>query len=218
MTKPPHRRQAPTTRTQEERSAAARRTIVDAALRCYERLGRAVPLEAIAREAGVSKSLVLYHFGSRVNLLLAAQDRFVERVVSETLAGVRPERPTAEQAVAALRQAWQALRRQPPPLSLLMELMAARDKGGAMERELSSHLTHARTLVREGIERLLGDVTLRQQMPVQAMADLVIAGIVGLQTWGELTDLDGELDRLFEHWAGMVRAMFPQAEDGTGAA
>lgn len=57
-------------RTHETRGTASRRAILRAAIRVVGRDGLpAASLGAIAREAGTSKPAVLYHFGSRENLL-----------------------------------------------------------------------------------------------------------------------------------------------------
>lgn len=52
-----------------------RREIVKAAMRVFAEQGFSAPLEAVAKEAGVSKSLVLWYFGSKAVLLREVAER-----------------------------------------------------------------------------------------------------------------------------------------------
>jgi AcrR family transcriptional regulator len=60
----------------EARGAARREAILDAAVRLFARRGwRATGLVGLAREAGLTHSGLLHHFGSKENLLLAVVAR-----------------------------------------------------------------------------------------------------------------------------------------------
>ncbi len=69
-----------------------RREIVEAAMRVFAEQGFSAPLEAVAREAGVSKSLVLWYFGSKTALLREVVEKalpvdVVETCISQGLRG-----------------------------------------------------------------------------------------------------------------------------------
>jgi AcrR family transcriptional regulator len=71
--------------SQIERRTTTRSAIVSAAVHCYLEAGDIdVSLDSIALEAGVAKATIIYHFGSRIGLLLAVADRllseFLERL------------------------------------------------------------------------------------------------------------------------------------------
>ncbi|MCZ7687673.1 MAG: TetR/AcrR family transcriptional regulator [Sandaracinaceae bacterium] len=67
-----------------ERSNDSVARILDAAARSFRTRGYAeTSVRAISEEAGVSKSLVLYHFGSKEQLYVEVQRRFYARLASE---------------------------------------------------------------------------------------------------------------------------------------
>ena len=68
-----------------------RRLIVEAATRLIARRGSAVPVADIAREAGVSKGGLLYHFASKEDLLVAVATDLFERFRGDVLAEAQAE-------------------------------------------------------------------------------------------------------------------------------
>ena len=80
---PARRRRSP--RTQEERSAATRANVVQAATECVAELGfRAATMGAIAERAGVSWGAIQHQFGEKDALL----DAVLEQAVGELQAGL----------------------------------------------------------------------------------------------------------------------------------
>jgi len=62
-------------RRQEDRSADARRRIIDATIRCLYRVGYSAATTAmIAKEAGLSRGNIFYHFASTADLMVAVRD------------------------------------------------------------------------------------------------------------------------------------------------
>lgn len=65
---------------QQTKSERTRTTILDAALRCFHRLGyNSTTTEKIATEAGVSRGAMLHHFPSRLALIRAAVQHLNEQ-------------------------------------------------------------------------------------------------------------------------------------------
>ena len=63
---------------------AGREALLDAAFEELTEAGAALPAEAVARRAGVSKALLFHHFGSREGLL----DAMAARVLAQTQEGL----------------------------------------------------------------------------------------------------------------------------------
>ena len=81
----------------------ARTRILDAAEAIVRRGGvAALTLEAAAREAGVSKGGLLYHFGSKEALLSGLLNRLAEFVAADFEAGVSAQAPGPGQVARAM--------------------------------------------------------------------------------------------------------------------
>jgi len=75
----------------EPGKAASRKQLMAAAIDCFARLGfQATSIERIAREAGVTKGAVYYHFRDKEELLFAAVTDRIEGFESRVLAATRP--------------------------------------------------------------------------------------------------------------------------------
>lgn len=75
-------------RRQEDRSSDARQKIIDATIRCLYRVGySAVTTAMIAKEAGLSRGNIFYHFATRADLMVAVRDAVYveERAAVETI-------------------------------------------------------------------------------------------------------------------------------------
>ncbi len=102
-------RQKPRRRTQEERSAATRRRLIDAAVECLSDLGYLeATVEVVAERAGVSRGAVQHHFGSRNDLLIAVVHDF-----GLALAGlntIASDLTVVERVNVAIDRSWELLR------------------------------------------------------------------------------------------------------------
>jgi AcrR family transcriptional regulator len=71
-------------RTQEERSAATRESLLDAAIACLVEIGYArMTTSDVAQRAGVSRGAQLHHFPSKVELVTSAIRHLADRRVAE---------------------------------------------------------------------------------------------------------------------------------------
>lgn len=65
----------PVRRKQEDRTADTRRRILEATIGCLYRMGySAVTIAIVAKEAGVSRGIISYHFASKADLMVAVRD------------------------------------------------------------------------------------------------------------------------------------------------
>src|SRR6516164_6387061 len=98
----------PVRRTQAERRAAAEEALLDAAARLFARHGvDATSLADIAREAGYSRGIVNFNFGSRAALVARLAERSQQRFVADLVAsnvGVEAGVELAESYLSRVRR------------------------------------------------------------------------------------------------------------------
>jgi AcrR family transcriptional regulator len=94
-------------RTQEERSSAMRRRLLDATVWClYEKgYGGTTTLE-VQQRAGVSRGALLHHYKSRADLMVAAIDHLTRERISEVLRAARTPPPTDKRVDWAVKILW----------------------------------------------------------------------------------------------------------------
>jgi AcrR family transcriptional regulator len=156
-------------------SAATRDRILGAA---WERVSEhgpgAVTVAAVARDAGVSRQLVYFHYGNRAGLLTAmARHRdeaggFPQRVVEARVL------PPVE-ALEALLRAWCAYLPDVLPIARALEAaLVTGDEGGAAWRDRMGDLRGA---VRRAVSRAADDDRLAPGWTVDTATDWAWAGI-----------------------------------------
>lgn len=140
---------SPVRRQRERRPQAERRAeFLDATVSLIRREGAMVSMEAIAREAGVTKPILYRLFGDRDGLLQALGERLAKDVMDQILATIaRAEEDAATAPRAALRTAIEAyielIDRDPEVYRFLTE----RSTAGAPGRGLASEVARGVTLV-----------------------------------------------------------------------
>ncbi len=154
--------------------------IVEAAEACFARGGYAgASMREIAERAGVSKSLLHYHFQSKEHLFVEVQIRFYERLGARIAAAVAPIVSGEARGLAAFDALFDVLRTS-NDLATQAELWAA----ALANDKLRSHITRLREFFRrmlvQRIEEILGEDRERLPMTPEAAADLIWAALNGL--------------------------------------
>lgn len=109
---------------QARKSAATRRQIIDATLRCFSKLGYFhTTTPAIAEEAGLSRGAMLHHFPSRMDVVRAAVEHLHAKRLKAFRAAVNGLPSGENRAHAALRAHWEQLRH--PLYAVFIELAVA---------------------------------------------------------------------------------------------
>jgi len=194
----------------KERDAVQR--ILAAAEACFRAAGYSgVSLREIAEAAGVSKSLVLYHFDSKdhvfAELQLQVYGRLAERV-RDAVAG--SDGTPAERALLALDSLMAAVRdHNDLAVHAMLGARALTSEGAAphvrrMRREL-------RGLLHATMQELFGEDAERLPLSVEAAGDLLWAALTGLGLQSVLDDSPQELERGFESLRQIVRLAFQSA-------
>src|SRR5258708_3540123 len=137
---------APERRTQQERSAATQRLLLDATVECLVKHGYAgTTTTRVAELAGVSRGAQVHHFATKDDLVLAAVRHLAERQTAAVLA--RPEllAASADPVGDALDLLWKA--HQGPSFDAAIELWVAartdpdlREATTAFERFLTARM------------------------------------------------------------------------------
>ena len=104
MTAPPKGKR-PAKMSREEKKAATREALIEAAIKVFARHGYvAASVDEVAWEAGVTKGAVYSNFSSKDALFAAVIDRYHDRRMFEILDRVDWSAPAAEQAASAGQQ------------------------------------------------------------------------------------------------------------------
>ncbi len=167
--------------------------ILESAEHCFRRANyAAVSLREIAEHAGVSKSLVLYHFQSKDHVLAELQGRVYARIAATVAATARRTGGTLAQRLEVALESLLAALRERNDLAA-HALLGAR---ALSDPRLAGHVRKMRRDLRARVQNTLRDIVTGEpgaELPVslEAAADLVWAALTGLAVQAAL---DGEVD------------------------
>ena len=158
------------------RATQARERLLLAALRCAERDGSgALSLQIIAREAEVSKALVLYHFRGKEHLLATAIAWLTERILARERGAL-----VESSATSVLEDYWQWLYAElhEGELRVLVEMTQERGMETALALETSAVRRHA--IAETTILRVFHLLELSPRLPSSMLASCELAFRDGL--------------------------------------
>ncbi|MEC7948978.1 MAG: TetR/AcrR family transcriptional regulator [Myxococcota bacterium] len=168
-------------RPTSKRTARSVARILDAAARIFGREGyQGASMGSVAKEAGVSKGLLHYHFENKEHLLIEAQlavmreihRRFLERA----RAGDRGL-PAAIDAIDALWDALQELKAQTP---FMVETFSLAAQDGTVRDAFDEFSAEGTALLEEGIRAVMAEEMDRLTLPPDRMAVLIRTMLSGL--------------------------------------
>jgi AcrR family transcriptional regulator len=183
--------------------------ILEAAEASFREAGYgAVTLREIAERAGVSKSLVLYHFDSKDHVFAELQLSVYRRLAQSVTDSVASAGGSAAERAALALDTLIAAVRNGRDLAVHAMLSArALSKPGAaphvrrMRREL-------KTLLQNTLADLFGQEAARLPLPLAQAGDLLWAALTGLSLQAVVDDAPEELDRGFEALRTLVGLAF----------
>ena len=180
------------------RSAGTRRQLVEAAVETLKAEGFAgASARAIAERAGLNQGLVFYHFGSVVDLLLAALDSVSTQRMAQygaAVDGAGSPSELVDTATAIFREDLDA-----GHVTVLAEMIAGASSTPGLGPEVSTRLGPWFDFAERAMARTLGGSPLDSVLPVGDVAYGIVALYLGLEM---LTHLDGDRSRaltLFAH-------------------
>lgn len=163
-------------------SARARRRISDALVRRVAHQGAAVSLNDVAREAEVSKALILYHFADKDALIAHTITALAAKITAREAGAL--ERPESLPLDALWTWLDEELRR--GEILILLQLSGS---GGERPRAAAAIAAQTRRAAAGAtIGRLFGLLQLTPRVPPAMLADVVVAFTDGLALDGSLHD------------------------------
>jgi AcrR family transcriptional regulator len=188
--------------------AATREALIDGAIETLKSEGFiGASARAIASQAGSNQALVFYHFGSVVELLLAALDEVSRRRLERyTAAAARINGPVDLVTVAAevfeedMDNGY---------VTVLVEMIAGASATPGLGAEVAARIAPWRDFARRSIQAGLSDSPLASLLPVDELSHAVVALYLGLEM---LSHLDGDRARataLFQHAGGLASLFEP---------
>src|SRR5438093_2882046 len=198
---------------------ASRTQLVRAAIDCFARLGyQGTTIDRIARDAGVTKGAVYYHFRDKEQLLFDAVKDHVGEFERQVLAEVTPE----TDAMAALRRVVDVCffhatvsnhRR------FIMTLMIeALDTNPRLSAEFRDILRRMRTFLTTVVLRGQQKGTLRAEVAPEAAAAVIMGGTIGAEVQHYQDPEEIDLRRVLDTLVEQVSAWLATASSGTGVA
>jgi AcrR family transcriptional regulator len=156
-----------------------------------------VSLRKIAQRAGVSKSLVLYHFESKERIFAELQLRVYRRLASTLAQAARTGANPGERSRLALDALVASIRdRNDIAVHAMLTTRALWDADAApdvraMRREL-------RSLLHATMQQIFAEDAKRLPVPIEATADILWAALTGLGIEAAISGSPADLDRGFE--------------------
>jgi AcrR family transcriptional regulator len=168
----PERRASRPTRARQERGVRTEEAILQATLRLLATRGvHGMSLDLLAEEVGIAKSSILWHFGTKEELLL----RVAERVLEEVARGPAREMlalPTLEQrADAAWRFFEQTIRERPELRRLVLWLIfECVEERPEMRTRLQQLYRSIREMFEQGLREVVPDAAQRRRLAIITLA------------------------------------------------
>jgi AcrR family transcriptional regulator len=185
------------------RSGATRQGLVDAAIGALRDVGFAgASARAIANRADCTQSQVFYHFGSVVDLLLAALDE----VSARRMKVYKPLLESATSPTELLQTARTVILSDldSGDLKVLVEMVAGAQSVPGLAAQVAQRLAPWYAFAETAVNKVSAGWPLQSLLPVGDIAHAVVAGVLGLEL---LASLDADHTRataLLDHASGIA--------------
>jgi AcrR family transcriptional regulator len=190
-------------RRRSERPEPPRKQLVACAIDCFAHLGyQGTSIDRIARDAGVTKGAVYYHFRDKEELLFAAVKSRVGEFEKQILDEARP----GEDALATLRRVVDTCFFHATVSNhrrfIITLMVEALDTNPRLSAEFQNILRRMRTFVAGVVRRGQQSGQLRPDVAPETAATVVMGGIIGAEVQHyqdpEEVDLRRVLDTIIE--------------------
>jgi AcrR family transcriptional regulator len=183
--------------------AATRQALIDAAIETLRADGFAgASARSIATRASCGQALVFYHFGSVVDLLLAALDEVSDRRrarYQDAVAGVRTAGDLVAVATTIFREDMAS-----GDAAVLVEMIAGAATDPALGVEVAARVAPWHQFAEEAITAGLAGSPLGALVPVADLSHAVVALYLGLELLGHLEGDHARADGVFDQLARLT--------------
>ena len=191
----PKRRPRPKPRrTNAERTATARRKLIEAALKALCEVGyTATTTDLVARRAHVSRGAMLHHFHTRVDLMAAVAQHVIEEQSRLRREKVESFDPGPVRFFEAGDISWEIQRQ--PTTTALLEIMLATRSDRALKKRLAPMVQQLGQMRTEAAERMMHNLSIDDR---DLMVDLIrvhLATLRGLAVELMFTQTPAEIER-----------------------
>ncbi len=162
--------------------------ILGAAEACFASSGyAATSMRQIAEGAGVSKSLLHYHFQSKEHLFLEVLVRIYNRLAAQVTEALGEAGTPVERGLFALDALFASLREN-PYFQVQAEVWAQSLQNESLRAHAQRMREHLRDRIVETMAQILGPATARMPVSLEAVADLLWATVGGLGLSASMDD------------------------------
>jgi AcrR family transcriptional regulator len=163
------------------RAARSVSRILDAASRIFGRDGyQGASMGAVAKEAGVSKGLLHYHFESKEHLLIEAQRAVLRQIHRRFLERARAGDRGLLAALDAMDALWEALTDLEAQAPFMVQTFSLAAQEGPVRPAFQAFAAEGTTLLEEALREVLADDIDRLTLPPERMAVLIRTLLSGL--------------------------------------
>lgn len=171
--RPPQRRQS--------RSNKSMQRILDAAAGIFGKNGYdSASMMDVARAAGVSKSLLHYHFKSKEHLLIEAQRSTFTRIAKRFEARAKTEETGLQMGLEALDALWESVMELHQWAPFMLETLSMGTQNTATRTQLDRLYRESMTLLENSLVQVFGEQTSALVLPPARIAVLIRSTLEGL--------------------------------------
>jgi AcrR family transcriptional regulator len=180
----PNRRQARPRRTREQKRAANRQRLLDAALKVFSERGyHGATIEEIAAESGLSNGALYYNFQNKEDLFLELFDQRIEARIAAIERTFGSGAASDEESASHVRSAaLQGVRDidDPREWAMFFEFVANAARAPAFRREFRKRSRRLRAAFARAVERQSDDLGTDLPLPAEQVAVAIAALSQGL--------------------------------------
>lgn len=183
-------------RSQEERSADARKRIVAAAEYCFRQYGyHRTSMSQIARSAKVSRALLHYHFENQEKLTLAVWEGVAAGIFDRMITMAPAAKNTEEWISALYDRLWLELRGQSQLVAVAVDVALRAGAKPKARARFRAHLDSHAKLIEQGIALLVPSSIGPLPIEARTIADMILVVCTGVAALSPILDSEGSYER-----------------------
>src|ERR1043166_5016424 len=206
-------------RPRAARPEPSRKQLMTAAIDCFARLGyQGTTIDRIARDAGVTKGAVYYHFRDKEELLFEAVKDRIDGFEQQVLAEVKPGQDALERLRHVVDACFFHATVSNHRRFIITLMIEALDTNPRLSTEFRNILRRMRTFLRAVVIRGQQRRQLRTDVSPEAVAPVIAGGIVGAEVQHYQDPEEIDLRRVLDTLVEQVTAWLSAGGAGSGVA